>query len=255
MPATAEPVPFEYLNLSGRRPGRIVRIGGRVMPGIARVQADVEPFAAAWRRANLAALDPEGPHAEQPLWVALGDSLTMGIGASAHDHGWVGRVQRQLARSGHPHRLVNLGVSGARTVDLLERQLPVLESMHADLVTVMVGSNDLMRPRNRRVLVERFAEMVERLPSGAVVTTLPNPSAVAGQVNQTLLEVARRRGLVVADLRDARLGSWRGRLAADRFHPNDAGYAAMAEVIGETVGAAVGRRPDVDREAAGRETG
>jgi hypothetical protein len=52
--------------------------------------------------------------------------------------------------------------------------------------------------------------------------------------------VLRDRGargqLVVADLRAHGPRSWRGRLAADRFHPNDAGYAAMARVFDVALG-------------------
>ena len=217
---------FDYVNLSGRPPGRLVRYGGIVLPGIARVQAQVEPYAAAWQRDNLAALSVD----DRPLWVALGDSLTLGIGAPAHDRGWVGRLRTRLG-----YRVVNLGVSGATTGDVLDRQVPVLDELEPDLVTLMIGSNDLLRAANRRLLVARFARILGRLPAGAVVTTLPNPRRAAVGANAVLRRVAAERGLVVAELRDPRLASWRGRLADDHFHPNEAGYAAMAEVIGSVL--------------------
>jgi lysophospholipase L1-like esterase len=50
-------------------------------------------------------------------------------------------------------------------------------------------------------------------------------------VNTTILAVARERGLVVAEMRDGRTASWRGKLAADHFHPNEVGYAALADVV------------------------
>ena len=37
------------------------------------------------------------------------------------------------------------------------------------------------------------------------------------------------------DLRVSGPTSWRGRLAADHFHPNDAGYSAMADAIEPTL--------------------
>lgn len=225
---------FAYSNLSGRPPGRLVSVAGRVLPGVAEVQRDVTPFGEAWQRDNVPALGETGP-----LWVALGDSLTQGVGAPAHDRGWVGQLRDRLRAGGTPVRVVNLGVSGAKTVDVLERQLPVLETLDAELVTVMIGSNDLMRPRNRRQLVDRFTRMLHRLPPGAVVTTLPNPSRVAAAVNTTIGRIAADRGLVVAELRDPRLGSWRGRLAADHFHPNERGYRGIAEVVAESITGAV----------------
>lgn len=224
---------FDYVNESGRPTGRFLKTLGVVLPGVARVQADVPRFAAAWRADNLAAL-AAGP-AGGPLWVALGDSLTLGVGAPQHDRGWVGQVRGRLAATGHPHRVVNLAVSGATVRDLVERQLPVLEDFDADLVTVMIGSNDLTRPSDRRKLVERFETMLRRLPAGAVVTTLPNPTRVAARVNEALGRIGPRRRLVPVELRDPRTASWRGRLAADHFHPNEQGYRAIADVVGDVV--------------------
>lgn len=220
---------WTYSNDVVRPPGRLVRVAGVVLPGVARVQATVPGFARDWQAANRRALAADGP-----LWIALGDSLTQGIGASAHDRGWVGQVAERLVAAGRPHRIVNLSVYGARTEDVLDRQLPVLAEVAArvgmpGLTTLMVGSNDLLSRRHRAGLPRRFERLLRQLPPGTVVTTLPNPSAA--EVNDVIVGVARDRGLVVADLRDSRTTSWRGRLAADHFHPNDHGYSGLADVI------------------------
>ncbi len=224
---------FDYSNLPPRR-GRFVTWAGRVYPGVARVQDDVAPFAAAWAAENAAALADRGAGA-RPLWVALGDSLTQGIGAGDYDRGWVGQLRDRLAAAGREHAVVNLGVSGAKTVDVLERQLPVLDTLDADLVTLMIGSNDLMRPHNRKLLPERFEQILRRLPRGAIVTTLPNPAPPARQASDILLRLAPELGLVVAELRDPRTSSWRGKLAADHFHPNELGHAALAGVVADAI--------------------
>ncbi len=49
---------------------------GVLFPGFDRVHSQVEPFARAWQAANSDALLQDGP-----LWVALGDSMSQGIGA------------------------------------------------------------------------------------------------------------------------------------------------------------------------------
>ncbi len=224
---------FDYVNLSGRPRPPLLAAAGRLLPGIARVHAEVAPFAEAWQRDNRAAL---AAPSTTPLWVALGDSLSLGVGAPAYDRGWVGQVRDRLAGAGLPHRVVNLAFSGARADDVLERQLPALTRLPPpDLVTLMIGSNDLLRRRHRRGLPARVGEILARVPSGTVVATLPNPTAAAEAVNQTVAGVARERGLVVAELRDRRTASWRGRLAADHFHPNEHGYAAIAAVVGDAL--------------------
>jgi lysophospholipase L1-like esterase len=219
---------FTYSNRSDRPRGRWVGLAGRVLPGVGRVQAQVAPYAAAWRSANVEALAQDGP-----LWVVLGDSLSQGIGAPAFDLGWVGQLHARLALAGREYRIVNLSVSGAHTADLLDRQLPALDALPnpPDLVTVMVGSNDLMRRSLRRDLPARFRTLLEAVPVGTAVSTLPNPTPTATATNAVITSVARERGLVVAEMRAGRTASWRGKLAADHFHPNEFGYAALADVF------------------------
>ena len=216
---------FEYSNLSGRRPGPFISTAGLFLRGVREVQAQVEPYAQAWQDHNRRALAAEGP-----LWVALGDSMTQGIGATAFDHGWTAGVAEALPE----HRLVNLSVSGGLVTDLLDRQLPTLESLDEtpDLVTVMIGSNDLLNRRARSTLPRDLATLIERLPHGTVVATMPGGRRGAADFNR---QVTTASHLVTAEFRDPRLMSWRGRVAQDHFHPNDAGYAAMAQVMREAV--------------------
>jgi lysophospholipase L1-like esterase len=223
---------FSYSNRNEQPPGPWISLASRVIPGVARVQEQVAPYAAAWRDANAIAAAAEGP-----LWVALGDSLSQGIGAPAWDLGWVGQLHARLALAGRDYRIVNLSVSGARTGDVLARQLPALEALPVapDLVTVMIGSNDLVRRRYRNGLPDRFRALLERVPEGTVVSTLPNPTPTATAVNAVIADAARERGLVVADMRDGRTTSWRGKLAADHFHPNEVGYAALARIFADAL--------------------
>ena len=206
-------------DLGPRPPGPVVRALGRVFPGIREVQAQTEPYAEAWARANRAALAATGP-----LWVALGDSMSQGIGASAYDRGWVGQLSTRLRERGWEHRLLNLSVTGARVDDLVETQLPALEAAVQDagpaaLVTVVIGSNDVVSPRHRRDLADRFAAMLDRLPDGAVVMNLPNPHREARRVDALLHDREALGRVVVADMRTQGPRSWRGLLVPGLVPP------------------------------------
>jgi hypothetical protein len=97
---------------------------------------------------------------------------------------------------------------------------------------VLVGSNDLFGGKvHSRALPDAMRRLVEVLPRGAVVCTLPQPRAAARAANAHLDEAARQGHLRLVDLRVSGPKSWRGKLAADRFHPNDAGYAGMADAF------------------------
>jgi lysophospholipase L1-like esterase len=228
------PDPLGYDNRTGRAPGLGVRALGLVLPGVRSVQAHVDPYATAWASHNRRALRTPGRR-----WVVLGDSMSQGVGASAWDAGWVDQLARTLATEGRPLVVVNLSATGARTDDLVDQQVPVLRSLPPaidadgpDLVTVMIGSNDLFAGgATRRSLPDGFARMLEALPRGAVVASLPQPRAAARQANTHLQAAAARGDVTLVDMRAEGPTSWRGRLAADKFHPNDAGYAEIARAF------------------------
>lgn len=219
--------------MTQRRASWFVRVGARLSPGIRKVQAQTGPYAAAWEEVNAAALRMTGP-----LWVALGDSMSQGIGASRFDLGWVGQLRVLLDQAGRSYRLVNLSFYGARVEDVLTRQLPAMRALGAvaDLVTVLIGSNDMVCRRHRKDLRGNYETLLRQLPTGAVVASPFGNLGLGRDLNALIAVEAARRGLRVVNGRDgARASSWRGKLAEDHFHPNDAGYAALAQDFFETI--------------------
>lgn len=222
-------IAFDYSNLSGRPPGPLLRAGMIVSRGIRAVQRQVGPYADRWQRSNAQTLSATGS-----LWVVLGDSMSQGVGASDYDKGWVGQVRDSLAARGTPYRILNLSTSGARVRDVLDRQLPALEKLGVkpDLVTVLIGSNDMARAKYRRAMGNDFKMLLDKLPDHAVVANLPGAHGVARTISAL---IAADRSIVLADMQAQQSTSWRGKLAADHFHPNDAGYQGMARVFGAAI--------------------
>jgi lysophospholipase L1-like esterase len=221
--------PFAYENLNHRRPALVTSALRRALPGVGRVAAQGPPYAAWWREHNLDALAADGP-----LWVVLGDSMSQGIGASSARRGWVPLVESALHARSVPLRTVNLSFSGARVADVLERQLAALEDLEARpaVVSVLVGSNDLLRRSLRRELGARYAELLDRLPPRTLVATTPG----AGRLAEVADIVDRHPGVIAVPLAFAR-----GELAEDRFHPDDAAYARLARTFTDPVAQAVVR--------------
>jgi lysophospholipase L1-like esterase len=229
---------LDYANVTGRPPSRFVRTAAALSRGVGAVHRQHKPYAQSWFEANKVALTKPGRR-----WIVLGDSMSQGIGASRFDAGWVNQVHDRLARLGLELTIVNLSASGARVRDVIDQQIPAWRALpvargtdgQPDLVTVLVGSNDLISRRNRDQLPERFGEMLGHLSSGAVVATLPQPRAAADGANARLEAAAARGGVAVVDMRVSGPASWRGKLASDHFHPNDAGYGAIADAFWPTI--------------------
>jgi phosphatidylinositol alpha 1,6-mannosyltransferase len=119
----------------------------------------------------------ETGEAEQPArriratrYVALGDSLTEGLCDSSRQaageyRGWADRLALLLAHAGgrEPLLFANLAVRSRRIDEVLVAQLPHALALRPDLVSVLVGANDLVAWRARP---ERLAE---RLAAGIAV--------------------------------------------------------------------------------------
>ncbi len=86
---------------------------------------------------------PAAAAATGPLVVFLGDSLTAGLGLEG-SQAYPALVGETLAKSGHPVRVINAGVSGDTTAGGLAR-LDWLLSQKPDVVVVGLGGNDGLR--------------------------------------------------------------------------------------------------------------
>jgi lysophospholipase L1-like esterase len=211
-----------------------VSVAARIVPGIGRVHAQSVPFAQAWEASNTDALAMQGP-----LWVALGDSMSQGIGARDIAGGWVGQLHTRMISAGRDFRVVNLSKTGARVHDVLDEQLPQLSDLgvEPDLITVLVGANDMLRRNRREAAVEHFRQLVAALPArSTVIATLPRRNNHALAINALVDDAAAVGQVRVADMRGRTLASLRGTRADDHFHPNELGYAGIADAFAAAIG-------------------
>ena len=93
--------------------------------------------------------------------VALGDSLTAGLGV-AGDEAFPARLQARLRHEGYAYRVVNAGVSGDTTAGGLRRVDWVLRT-NPDIVIVALGANDGLRGQSPQVTRANLEEIVARL--------------------------------------------------------------------------------------------
>lgn len=211
---------FTYSNLSTRPPSIFIRVVSRLLPGVGKVEREVPLYAAQWHERNIEALGSDAP-----LWIVLGDSISQGIGASSVEQSWVLQAQRALAERGAEYRVVNLSSTGARTTDVIERQVPAMNGLGVApaLVTLLVGSNDMVRREFRTQLPAHYRQLVGMLPSGSLVAVVPRDEGVLAEVG-SIVAAAEAQGL----LRSVNLGLGMNEKAEDHFHPNDRGHAFIA---------------------------
>ncbi|MEU5889632.1 SGNH/GDSL hydrolase family protein [Streptomyces sp. NPDC047461] len=178
-------------------------------------------------------------------FVALGDSLTEGVGDPVGE-GWRGWAALLAGGLGERVDFTNLAVSGSQTRDVLERQLPAGLALRPDLVSVVVGVNDTLRCTfDIHAVASRLDAVYAAFASqGAVVLTacLPDPGAMLGLPGALARPLARRQravNTVVHALSErygavhlhAAEGAWlvdRAMWSADRLHPGERGHRQLA---------------------------
>ena len=91
---------------------------------------------------------------EKIKYVALGDSLTAGVGSYNTKDTFVHKFAENLAQNNNEVQVVNLGISGAKTNELINLELAKAVSENPDIITLLIGINDI----HNKSMVSKFKE-------------------------------------------------------------------------------------------------
>jgi lysophospholipase L1-like esterase len=208
-------------------------------------------------------------------FVALGDSITLGVGDPVREvdpagrpgprawRGWAALLAAGLPDS----RLHNLAGNGACVADVQRGQLPRALELRPDIASVVVGVNDTLRPNfDPEGIATAAAHTVGALRAAdAEVLTmrLPDPGRMLGvpgvlgrplarrarEINLAMDAVADRFGTIHFDAAgDAQVYDPR-MWAVDRLHPSERGHRLIAHrfhAMLEAAGHRVGPPPDTE---------
>lgn len=160
---------------------------------------------------------------EGPI-VAFGDSLVYGTGSSGG-----GFVRLLEARVGRP--IENLGRPGDTTAAGLAR-LPEVLDRDPSVVILLLGGNDVLRRVPPEETFSNLGLIIERLQADGAAVLLAGirGGLVRDAYAARFEELAERHGTAyVHDVLDDTLGV--SDYMADQVHPNDRGYAVIADRI------------------------
>ena len=163
--------------------------------------------------------------------VALGDSLTVGVGASAPENNFISVLERRLNIT-----IVNKGVVGNTAGDALARIDSDIATLHPGVVIVLLGGNDYLRKIPPQETFTSLRGLIKKIQSeGAVVLLLGIQKGLSyDKSSDDFQKIARDTGsLFVPAILDGILGN--AKLMSDEVHPNDAGYLKIADKIAPTL--------------------
>ena len=172
--------------------------------------------------------DKERPLPAGSVVVALGDSITHGVGASEQS-AWPANLARLSS-----WQVLNAGVSGDTSAQALARLSALLREYKPALVIVSIGGNDFLRRQpssTTRANIAAILRTVKESGSRAVLIGVPKPTVGAAlgvfSDHELYEELAKEHG---APLLSSAWGDVikYSRLMSDQIHPNAVGYAEFA---------------------------
>ncbi|MFF8264078.1 SGNH/GDSL hydrolase family protein [Streptomyces virginiae] len=190
-------------------------------------------------------------NASYTSFVAVGDSFTEGMSDLLPDgsyRGWADLLAARLAAREPGFRYANLAVRGKLIGQIAQDQVPVAAAMCADVVTLVGGLNDALRPKVDMGRVRDHLESsVELLaPSCKKLVLMRSPGRNGPvmerfrprmeQLFATIDELAARHGALVVDLYGAPVLADPRMWDVDRLHLTPDGHRRVAEAVWQTLG-------------------
>jgi len=184
-------------------------------------------------------------------FLALGDSFTIGTGTTP-DRSFPAVLVGIWRERGDRVELSNPAVNGYTTDDLIGEELPLVASYGPDLVTLLIGANDIVQGTRADRFRTQLAHIHERIRADAAharVIGLPQPDwslspAAAGfgdphviartieRFNDLARDEAQRAGAGWIDLFPLmREQAQRRMFAPDGLHPSAEAYAEWAREL------------------------
>ncbi|GGC96887.1 hypothetical protein GCM10007216_29600 [Thalassobacillus devorans] len=209
--------------------------------------------------------------------VALGDSLTQGVGDDSDNGGYVGILEDNLENEElNPNLMIeNYGKRGNRTDQLIERMKTeeISSSLEdTDIVLITIGANDVMKvikdnfqdldyqdfveqhEQYEQNLNQIFQMILEKNPDASIYhlglfnpfagyfNNIPEMGDIMSDWNQIGIKVSEEyEEVTFIPIEDLFVNPEETLLWEDHFHPNTKGYKLIAERVLEYI------RPDIER--------
>ncbi len=190
---------------------------------------------------------PTSPTFARLVYVALGASDAVGIGAFPLNKGYVYRVRDGLKSRADTVELYNLGVSGKRMAYIESTELPFALTRNPNVVTLWAGPNDITAgssPEEFEASLMRVLSQLRQSTNAVIVLANvpdmtqvprflldPDPDVTIERVaayNDAIVRQAAIYSVPVVDLFGGGYASDWNYVSIDGFHPSNEGHAKIA---------------------------
>lgn len=187
-------------------------------------------------------------------YVALGDSYTIGTGATESE-AWPELLVKDLNKKNiHIELIANPSRNGFSTENLIERELPVFDTSEADFVTVLIGVNDWVRGVDKNTFTKNLVNILDHVqkkleqkknillvtipdfgatPQGTIYSKGRDISKGISEFNEVIKAEAKKRDLLCVDVyaQSKKMKSDPSLVSSDGLHPSAKEYAEWEKLI------------------------
>ncbi|MBQ1096105.1 SGNH/GDSL hydrolase family protein [Streptomyces sp. b94] len=183
--------------------------------------------------------------------VTVGDSFTEGMSDLLPDgsyRGWADLLAARMAARSPGFRYANLAVRGKLIGQIVDEQVDVAAAMGADVITLVGGLNDTLRPKCDMARVrDLLTQAVERLAPNCRQLVLMRSPGRQGPVLERFRprmealfaiidDLSKEHGAVVVDLYGADSLADPRLWDVDRLHLTAEGHRRVAEAVWQSLG-------------------
>ena len=187
--------------------------------------------------------------------VAVGDSLTAGMGVSPEDT-YPALLERRLAAAGYHYQVINAGVSGETTSGALSRTQWVLK-LNPDIIILESGANDGLRGIDPQLIAHNLVQLVERFSAAGATVVLAgmkmplNMGPEYAKDFAAAYPAAAERGAILVPFLLEGVGGRSSLNQPDGIHPTAEGYRRVVDNVYPYVVQAINAHAQKRRSAAG----
>lgn len=182
-------------------------------------------------------------------YVALGDSLTAGVGSSKINDTLPYLFAKNLNQQNL--KIINLGIPGATTKEVIDQELNQAIKLQPQFISLLIGVNDVHAFETNTYFYQNYQQILDQLQTQTKAQiTIFNIPAIGddylfyfplkyiynlktSQFNLIISKLAREKNIPVINLYEInqKYSTQPGYYSLDHFHPSDQGYQIWGESL------------------------
>lgn len=185
-------------------------------------------------------------------YIALGDSLTTGIGATNYQKTYPYLLATSLAKNNATStiKLTNLAQPGAKTADIINSQLPGIINPKPNIVTLLIGANDIhgfVSAKDFQTNIETIIGTLKKTNAKIIIINIPYIGArtlvlppyniyfdlKTKQFNKIMANIATQENVKYIDIYTPTKSLLNNSAvySSDKFHPSEGVYLTWSQII------------------------